>query len=154
ANTPLPLFTIYQAKWQFSTGMLTVIYGVYTVGVVAAVLLFGPLSDSLGRKRVLLPAITVMAGGLILGLIAPNVPILIVSRILQGLAIGTGVTTAVAALGDLRPGNDHAFVALVTTVATVIGLAGGPLVAGMLAEFGPWPTELPYLVSLALTVFV
>ncbi len=54
ANTPLPLFTIYQAQWQFSTGMLTVVYGVYTVGVVAAVLVLGPLSDTLGRKRVLL----------------------------------------------------------------------------------------------------
>jgi MFS family permease len=155
ANTPLPLFTIYQAQWQFSTGMLTVVYGVYTVGVVAAVLVLGPLSDTLGRKRVLLPAIAVMAAGLLLGLFAQNVPVLIVSRVLQGLAIGAGVTTAVAALGDLHPAaKNHAFVALVTTVATVVGLAGGPLVAGMLAEFGPWPTILPYLVSLALTALV
>lgn len=155
ANTPLPLFTIYQAQWGFSTGVLTVIYAAYTVGVVAAVLLLGPLSDTLGRKRVLLPAIAVMAAGLLLGLLAPNVPLLIVSRILQGLAIGAGVTTAVAALGDLHPAaKNHAFVALVTTVATVIGLAGGPLVAGMLAEFGPRPTILPYLVSLVLTALV
>jgi MFS family permease len=96
-----------------------------------------------------------MAAGLLLGLFAQNVPVLIVSRVLQGLAIGAGVTTAVAALGDLHPAaKNHAFVALVTTVATVVGLAGGPLVAGMLAEFGPWPTILPYLVSLALTALV
>jgi MFS family permease len=34
-------------------------------------------------------------------------------------------------------------------VATVAGLAGGPLVAGLLAEYAPWPTVLPYAVSLA-----
>ena len=36
----------------------------------------------------------------------------------------------------------------------MVGLAGGPLVAGLLAQYGPWPTVLPYVVSLALTVLV
>jgi MFS family permease len=88
-------------------------------------------------------------------MLAPNVTVLIIGRILQGVAIGAGTTTAVAALGELHPdGKAHAQVALVATVATVAGLAGGPLIAGLLAEFGPWPTVLPYLVSLALLAAV
>jgi hypothetical protein len=43
-------------------------------------------------------------------------------------------------------------VALTATVATVVGLAGGPLVAGSLAEFGPAPTVLPYVAALLLVV--
>lgn len=151
ANTPLPLLTIYQEAWHFSTATLTVIYAVYTAGVVAAVFLLGPLSDSVGRKTILLPAMATMGLGLFAGLIAEDVPTLVVSRLLQGLAIGAGVTTAIAALGDLTPkGKAHAFVALITTLATVLGLAGGPLVAGTLAQFGPWPRILPYATSLAL----
>jgi MFS family permease len=150
ANTPIPLFTVYQAAWHFSTGMLTVVYSVYTVGVIAAVFLIGPLSDSVGRKRVLIPAIAVMAAGLVTCMLATNVVALIAGRVLQGLAIGAGTTTAVAALGDLHPdGKAHESVSLVATVATVMGLAGGPLVAGLLAEYAPWPTVLPYAVSLA-----
>jgi MFS family permease len=155
ANTPIPLFTVYQSEWHLSTGLLTVVYAVYTLGVVAAVFLIGPLSDAVGRKRVLLPAVLTMAAGLVICMLAPNVVVLIIGRILQGIAIGAGTTTAVAALGELHPdGKAHAQVALVATVATVIGLAGGPLVAGLLAQFGPWPTVLPYLVSLALTAGV
>jgi len=155
ANTPIPLFTVYQSAWHLSTGMLTVVYAVYTLGVVAAVFVIGPLSDVVGRKRVLVPAVLTMAAGLVICMLAPNVGVLIIGRILQGIAIGAGTTTAVAALGELQPdGKAHAQVALVATVATVIGLAGGPLVAGLLAQFGPWPTVLPYLVSLALTAAV
>jgi MFS family permease len=151
ANTPIPLFTVYQSAWHFSTGMLTVIYAVYTVGVVAAVFLIGPLSDAIGRKRVLLPAIALMAAGLATCMLAPNVAVLIAGRVLQGVAVGAGTTTAIAALGDLHPtGKAHAEVALVAAVATVVGLAGGPLVAGLLAQYGPWPTVLPYAVSLVL----
>ena len=88
-----------------------------------------------------------MALGLLAGLFAQDVPMLIVSRLLQGMAIGAGVTTAIAALGDLTPrGKDHGFAALVTTLATVFGLAGGPLVAGMFAQFAPWPKIVPYAV--------
>jgi MFS family permease len=155
ANTPIPLFTVYQSAWHFSTGVLTVVYSIYTLGVVATVFLIGPLSDSVGRKRVLIPAVATMTIGLVTCMLAPNVIVLIVGRILQGCAIGAGTTTAVAALGELHPeGKAHAQVGLVATVATVIGLAGGPLVAGLLAQFGPWPTVLPYVVSLALTLVV
>jgi MFS family permease len=94
-----------------------------------------------------------MAAGLGLGLLAPNEWVLMGSRLLQGVAVGAGVTTAVAALGELNPDPaDHARIALTATVATVSGLAGGPLVAGSVAEFLPFPTVLPYIVALAFVV--
>jgi MFS family permease len=153
ANTPLPLLTVYQTRWGFSTALLTIIYGLYTVGVVVTVFVVGPLSDAVGRKRVIIPALWLMAVGLVTCAAAPNVWVLMLGRLLQGLAVGAGVTTAVAQLGDLRPDpRDHGRVALTATVATVAGLAGGPLVAGSLAEFGPAPTVLPYGAALVLVV--
>lgn len=150
ANTPLPLLTVYQSQWGFSTALLSIVYALYTVGVVTTVFLVGPLSDEVGRKRVLIPALLVMALGLLTCLLAPNVWVLMAGRVLQGLAVGAGTTTAVAMLGELHSkSRDTAFVALAATVATVAGLAGGPLVAGSLAEFGPAPTVLPYLAALA-----
>jgi MFS family permease len=155
ANTPLPLLTVYQSKFGFSTAVLTVIYGLYTAGVILAVFVLGPASDRVGRKRILLPALAVMAAGLALGLLASNVTMLMASRMLQGLAVGAGTTTAVAALGELHPDpRDHDRIALTATVATVLGLAGGPLVAGCLAQYAPAPTVTPYLLALALVAAV
>jgi MFS family permease len=122
ANTPLPLLTVYQSAWGFSTALLSIVYGLYTVGVVATVFLVGPLSDSIGRKRVLIPALVVMALGLLTCLFAANVWSLMAGRILQGLAVGAGTTTAVAMLGDLR--SDHGRVAITATVATVATVGG------------------------------
>jgi MFS family permease len=155
ANTPLPLLTVYQSKFGFSTAVLTIIYGLYTAGVILAVFVLGPASDRVGRKRVLLPALAVMAAGLAVGLVASNVTMLMASRVLQGLAVGAGTTTAVAALGELHPDpRDHGRIAVTATVATVLGLAGGPLVAGSLAQYAPAPTVTPYLVALALVAAV
>ena len=154
ANTPLPLLTVYQSKWGFSTALLSIVYGLYTVGVVTTVFLVGPLSDQVGRKRVLIPSLLVMTLGLLTCLLAPDVWVLMAGRVLQGLAVGAGTTTAVAMLGELHStSSDHALVALAATVATVAGLAGGPLIAGSLAEFGPAPTVLPYVAALGF-VFV
>jgi len=154
ANTPLPLLTVYQAEWGFSTAILSIVYGLYTVGVVATVFLVGPLSDVVGRRRVLIPALLIMIAGLLTCLFARNVWILMLGRVLQGVGVGAGTTTAVATLGDLRPDpGDHGRVALTATVATVIGLAGGPLVAGTLAQFSPLPTVTPYVAALACVLF-
>lgn len=151
ANTALPILTVYQSLWGFSTGVLSLVYGVYTVGVIGAVFILGPASDLVGRKRVLLPTFAVMASGLMLGLIAPNVWVLMVSRLLQGVAVGAGVTTAVSALGELNGRQDDpGRTALTATVSTVLGLAGGPLLAGSVSQFLPAPTVLPYVAALAL----
>ncbi len=153
ANTPLPLLTVYQTQFGFSTAMLTVIYGLYTCGVILAVFALGPASDLVGRKRILVPALMVMAAGLMVGLLAWNVWLLMISRVLQGLAVGAGTTTAVAALGELHPDpSDHARIALTATIATVLGLAGGPLIAGSLAQYAPYPTVTPYLFAMALAL--
>jgi MFS family permease len=155
ANTPLPLLTVYQSAWHFSTAILTLIYGLYTVGVVLAVFIVGPASDQVGRKRMLLPALALMGLGLAGCLLAPNVWLLMAARIVQGLAVGAGVTTAVAALGELHPDpRDHGRIALTATLATVLGLAGGPLVAGSLAQFSAAPTVTPYAVAILLTCLV
>jgi MFS family permease len=153
ANTPLPLLTVYQSEWGFSTALLSIVYGLYTVGVVVTVFLVGRLSDTVGRKRILVPALCMMGLGLLTCLFAANVWVLMAGRVLQGFGVGAGTTTAVAMLGELHPDpHDQGRVALTATVATVVGLAGGPLVAGSLAEYAPAPTVLPYVFALALMV--
>src|SRR5436305_6222945 len=52
-----PLYSLYQRKFGFSEITLTLIYAVYVVGNVVALLLIGQISDNVGRKRVALPAL-------------------------------------------------------------------------------------------------
>ena len=57
STVPTPLYAIYQARDGFSTFLITVIFAAYAVGVVLALFLAGHVSDWLGRKRALIPAL-------------------------------------------------------------------------------------------------
>src|ERR1700758_3804141 len=56
---PTPLYVIYQQRDHFSTLMITVVYAVYAIGVIASLFLGGHVSDWVGRRRVLVPALAV-----------------------------------------------------------------------------------------------
>jgi MFS family permease len=58
---PTPLYVIYQARWHFSPGIITLIFASYAGGVLAALLLAGRVSDQVGRKPVLVTALGLSA---------------------------------------------------------------------------------------------
>src|ERR1700712_2275371 len=49
SSAPTPLYAIYQAEWGFSPITVTVVFGVYAVAVLSSLLVFGKLSDHIGR---------------------------------------------------------------------------------------------------------
>ncbi len=150
-TVPTPLWPIYQVRDQFGATTVTVAFAVMVVGAAASFRLLGHLSDRLGRRRVILPAL--LTGILSAAVLAiwPQLPGLLVGRVLTGIAVGLMASTATAYLTDLhreaRPGQrESAFPALVATTSNLGGLALGPLVAGALAQWAPAPVRTSYIV--------
>src|ERR1700684_4560987 len=56
---PTPLYVIYQQRDHFSTLMITVVYAVYAIGVIVSLFLGGHISDWVGRRRGVVPALVV-----------------------------------------------------------------------------------------------
>ncbi|MCO1656387.1 MFS transporter [Pseudonocardia humida] len=150
ASAPSPLYVVYQRLWGFSSGVLTVVFAVYVVGLLGSLLVVGGLSDHVGRRPVLGAAIGLQIVALALFVVAGDVVVLSVARFLQGIATGAAITTLSAALVDLERAPGRAGV--VNSVAPVGGLAVGALGSGALVEFAPWPTRLVYLVLLVASV--
>jgi MFS family permease len=147
---PTPLYVIYQAQWHFSTSLITLIYAVYAVGVLGALLAAGRASDQVGRRRVLAAAIGLSIASAVTFIVAPGVGWLFAGRVLSGLSAGLMTGTATAALTDTaRPGSGRR-ASLVSTTANMGGLGLGPLLAGLLAQYAPQPTVLPFVVQLGL----
>jgi MFS family permease len=147
---PTPLYVIYQAQWHFPTSLITLIFATYAVGVLAALLAAGRSSDQVGRRPVLAAAIGLSIASAVTFILAPNVGWLFVGRLLSGLSAGLVTGTATAALTETaRPGSGRR-ATLVSTTANTSGLGLGPLLAGLLAQYAPQPTVLPYLVQLGL----
>ena len=147
---PTPLYPIYQHDFGFSGLLVTVIFAVYAGGVIAGLLLFGGLSDAVGRRWVLLPGLVLAAASAGAFLLAHGVAPILVGRVLSGLSAGIFTGTATAALVDLAPSGRRNFPTLVAVAVNVGGLGAGTLLSGVLAEYAPDPVRLPFVVHLGL----
>ena len=69
AAAPAPLYGVYRAQWRFSATTLTAVFAVYALALLVTLLVFGSLSDYLGRRHVITVALAAAAGacGLFLG---------------------------------------------------------------------------------------
>jgi Na+/melibiose symporter-like transporter len=146
STAPTPLYHLYQDHLQFSAATLTLIFGVYALSLLAALLTVGSLSDYLGRKPVIFTAVLLNMLAMLLFINADSVAWLISARVLQGFATGM----ATAALGAALLDTDRQQGPLVNSVAPLLGMAVGAMGCGLLAEFAPLPLQLTFWVLLAL----
>nr|WTB28909.1 MFS transporter [Streptomyces sp. NBC_00830] len=151
---PTPLYVLYQRRDHFSTIVITVVFAVYAVGVIASLFFAGHVSDWIGRKRVLVPALLLNIVSALIFVFAPSLPGLLAARIASGVSVGLTTATATAYLGELHLGTWSGRTGsprrsqIVATAANLGGIGFGPLVAGLLAQYAPRPLVLPYVVFL------
>lgn len=151
AAAPSPLYGVYQAQWRFSAITLTAVFAVYALLLLVTLLVFGSLSDYLGRRRVILAGLAMTAGACGLFLAAHGVGLLFAARALQGAAVGTAVSALGAALIDLQPEGSR-LAPMVTTAASLLGLAVGALGTSALVQYGPAPTHLIWWLLLGVSL--
>jgi predicted MFS family arabinose efflux permease len=139
---PTPLYPLYQAQWGFSPITVTVVFGIYALAVLSALLVTGRLSDHIGRRPVLLAAILAQIATMLIFATAGGLTALLVARVLQGLSTGAAVAAVGAGLLDL----DKARGTTANAIAPPLGTAVGGLLAGFVIQFLPAPAHLVYLI--------
>jgi predicted MFS family arabinose efflux permease len=154
ALMPTPLYPLYRQTFGFSAITLTLIYAVYVLGNLLALLLFGRLADQIGRRRASLPAIGFSAAGAVMFAFAAGSPWLFAARMLSGFSTGLAATAATAWIAELYGDGGQGTAARIASSANFFGCAAGPLLTGLLAELAPWPLRLSYWVYLVLLAVV
>lgn len=148
SSAPTPLYARYQDAWGFAQSGATVAFGVYALALLAALLLFGRISDHVGRRPAVLGAIVLEAAAMAVFLAADGLPALIAARTVQGVATGIVMGSASAGLLDAAPRRGP----LVNAVAPMVGMGAGALGSGALVQYAPAPMHLVYAVVLVLFV--
>lgn len=149
---PTPLYPIYQQQFGFSQLMITVIFAVYAVGVIAALLVTGRWSDQLGRRPMLFAGLLASALSDLVFWHAGGLGVILLGRVLSGISAGIFTGTATVAVMELVPDSWQRVGTLIATAANMGGLGLGPMLAGVLAVLFPMPLALPYIVHLALAL--
>ncbi|PRY50125.1 putative MFS family arabinose efflux permease [Geodermatophilus tzadiensis] len=152
-NIPTPLLLVYRRTLGLSDADLTAVFGCYAIGLVATLTVSGAASDRFGRRALVLP-FAVLAGlvSLLFVPAAEHLPLLYAGRLLQGVVSGVVFSVANAWLQDLAGPAGQQSAATRGAVSTSLGFAVAPAMSGVLAQYGPAPTTLPYLVHVAVLV--
>ncbi|MFF4214462.1 MFS transporter [Streptomyces sp. NPDC001796] len=128
------MYPLYRERWGLSVTMLTVVFAVYVVGLLGALLTVGSLSDHLGRRPVLAVALLVAAASTAIFWTADGVVSLLIARVVQGIATGTATGGLAAGLVELSPERRPHLGPTMTAVGTSIGMATGAGVVGLLVQ--------------------
>ncbi len=150
AIMPTPLYPLYRRAFGFSGVTLTLIYAVYVLGNLIALLFFGRLSDQIGRRVTTLPAIGVGIASALVFAFAAGTPWLFAARALSGFSTGLASGTTTAWIAELYSDRGSGAAARIAASANFFGCAAGPLLAGVLAQFAPEPLRLPFVLYLVL----
>ncbi|MDD9206619.1 MFS transporter [Georgenia sp. 10Sc9-8] len=154
ATVPTPLYRIYQEAGNYGQVVAAVIFCTYAVGVLISLVLAGHLSDLYGRKPIMLAAVALSVVAAVVFLLSTALPVVLLGRLLCGLAIGLVTTTATAYLADLyqqaRPARMLRVAEITSTAGNLGGLGIGAWISGVAAAWSSTPLRTPYLVFLAI----
>jgi predicted MFS family arabinose efflux permease len=156
ANQFTPLLLMYRSRLGLSAAVVEATFGLYAIGLIPGLLVAGPLSDRIGRRRVVLSALGLsLLACCVLALSGYGDGWLFAGRLIMGTASGSAFSAGAAWIKELSAppyeGAAPGAGARRAGGAMTLGFGLGPLVAGVLAQWAPLPTVLPYLPQLALT---
>ena len=155
-NEFTPLLQMYRQSDGFSAVTVDTLLFAYVLGIVPALLVGGPLSDRLGRRPLMLPApLLAAAGSLVLALGDGSVQVLMAGRVLGGIALGIAMAVGGSWIEELSspPWGDGGGAGVRRAAMSLTGGFGvGAAVAGVLAQWGPMPTALPYALDVVLSL--
>jgi MFS transporter, DHA1 family, multidrug resistance protein len=110
----------------------------FMAGFSFGMLLYGPLSDSYGRRPVLLGGITMYVLASTACLMSPSIGSLVAFRFVQALGAGAASVLARAIARDAHDAADAARVLSTLSIVTSIGPLLAPLIGGQLLLVGGW----------------
>ena len=153
-DTIFPAFPQMAAQFGADKLAMQQLISVYLFAYAGMSLLHGPLSDALGRRRVIIAGLVVFTAASVGCALAPSFPVLLAFRGLQGLSAGVGLIVGRAVIRDVLQGDDAQ--RLMSQVTMIFGVAPAiaPILGGWMLQWGRWPLIFWFLVAFSLLLLV
>ena len=151
ANVALPSIGLAFSASQVQINLVAV---GFSLGLAASVLWFGALGDHHGRKLMLILGTIIAIPASLMAGYAPTIEILIIARLIGGLAAGMAFPTTLALIAALWSGPERTkSIALWSGIGAAIA-AMGPLLSGYLLTFRVWGSVFLITIPLALVALI
>lgn len=132
---------------------------IYFIGACISMLLLGPISDRIGRRKIVLIGMSFMIIGTFLCWYTAHFEVFLIGRIMQGLGAGAGFAVMRTAMRDMVQGNDLAHILAYITMIVGICPAIAPALGGILVTHFNWHiifllTLIYYIILFIFMVFL
>ena len=154
SGAPTVVYPLYAQDWHLAPSVTTAIFAIYPLVLVPVLIVFGNLSDVIGRRAVILMGLAALAAGSVAFGLAPDLTWVFVGRALMGIGVGLALSPATAAMVEFGGRDGARRASSATTAASAAGLALATIVGGALVQYAPAPLHLSFWVLVAVTVLV
>ncbi|MEU9289984.1 MFS transporter [Streptomyces sp. NPDC048275] len=144
AGAPTPLLVVFEQQWHFPAWVLTVAFASYALGLLAALLVAGSLSDHIGRRPVLVGSLLVELGAMLMFVFASDIGWVIAARTVQGIATGAATSAFSASVVEHAPERHRKLGTIITSIAPAGGLGLGALLTGAAVQFSSHATVIVF----------
>lgn len=136
-NIFMPSLPGLQSEFGVSYGVVQLTLTLYLAGMAACQLVYGPISDRVGRRPMLLFGMALFVAASLAAALAPSIHVLIVARLAQAVGGSAGIVLARAMVRDVYDRETSASVISYITMAFVVAPMVAPALGGYIdTEFG------------------
>ncbi|HSR65885.1 MAG TPA: multidrug effflux MFS transporter [Xanthomonadaceae bacterium] len=153
-DTIFPAFPEIGAQLHADTLAMQQTISAYLVAYALMSVVHGPLSDAVGRKRVILAGLAVFTLASVGCALSRDLPTLLLFRVVQGLSAGVGLIVGRAVIRDVLHGHDAQ--RLMSQVSMTFGIAPAiaPVIGGWILGWSRWPTIFWFLVAFSALLWI
>ncbi len=152
-NLEMPLFKTYAENENYGVGMVGFAFASYIGGLLPVALLFGGLSDRIGKKKVLIIAMALSVLSILVISVFPNIYTLFIARILVGSSVALAISTGSSFLSELFLNDKEKNASNLVALSTTLGFGGGALITSIFLAFYSTLVPLTYWIVLIASVF-
>ena len=151
-NIFMPSMPGLQREFGVTYGVVQLTLTLYLIGMAACQLVYGPISDRVGRRPMLLGGLSVFVVASFMAAVAPSIELLIAARLLQALGGAAGIVLARAMVRDVFDRETSASVISYITMAFVVAPMVAPVLGGFIDLHFGWRTDFWLLALLGAVV--
>tara|TARA_R110001599_G_scaffold171353_1_gene362270 strand:- start:281911 stop:283281 length:1371 start_codon:yes stop_codon:yes gene_type:complete len=133
-----PLLPALAHEFGISLGQVAYIITAFSLAYGIAQLFFGPVGDRFGKYWVIACACVACAVTALLCGLAPNYPILVLTRLMAGATAAAIIPLSMAWIGDVVPYEERQPVLAQFLIGQILGVSAGVLLGGLAADYLGW----------------